>query len=98
MSMIKMMQQAQQLQKKMEKETNEFHQKLFEFENHNDLIKCQLFGSKKIKSIFIDKTLVDAENKEILEDLLVLSLNEAFEFIEEEEAKIQNKYQKLAKI
>ncbi|WP_036453008.1 YbaB/EbfC family nucleoid-associated protein [Mycoplasma buteonis] len=51
-------------------------------------IKVVVLGNHTIKSISVDELLIDPEDKEILEDLIVIAINEAIDLVKEEEAKL----------
>ena len=57
-----------------------------EFKVEKQGVTLIMMGNKKIKSIDINEILVDPEDKDILEDLMIIAFNEAIEMIEEEEA------------
>ncbi len=86
MNMKKMMSEARKMQSQMEKRKNEIYQKEFLVEKQG--IKIVLNGNKKIKSIDLNKALIDPEDKEILEDLIIIAVNEAIENIDLELEKI----------
>ena len=50
-------------------------------------IKVTVSATRKLLNITIDKTIVDAEDTEQLEDLLLVAINRAMELAAEEEAK-----------
>jgi DNA-binding protein YbaB len=50
-----------------------------------------MMGDKTIESISIDEDAFDKENKEMVEDLLALALNELYAQVEEAESKIEQK-------
>lgn len=77
MNFNQIMKQAQAMQKKLGKIEKEFDQKEVEFSSSNNLIKGVIDGKLKIKSLSIDEDLFDKENKEIMEDLLTITINEA---------------------
>ncbi len=71
------MKQAQMMQKKME----EAQKKLAETEvtgtSGGGMVKVTLNGKFEAKKVEIDKSLVNAEEKDILEDLIVAAFNDA---------------------
>ena len=71
MNFNQLVRQAQQMQRKVNKLKNEFDEKEFEFASQQDLITGKINGNLKI-----NKDLLDEENKEMLEDLLVVTINE----------------------
>ena len=86
MNMKSMMAQAKKMQAEMEKKQNEIYKKEFLVEKQG--IKVILYGNKKIKSINVNKALIDPEDKEILEDLIIIAINEAIDNIDLELDKI----------
>lgn len=72
-----MMQQAQQMQKKME----EMQQKLAETEiigkSGGGMVQITMNGKGEAKKIVIDPKLVDPTDKEVLEDLIIAAINDA---------------------
>lgn len=83
MNIQKMMQEAQKMQAKVEKAQNELENKEFQHEI-NQSIKFKLNGKKEILSIDIDSELLEPDNKDILEDMLMLGLNDIMSKIDEE--------------
>ncbi len=77
MNMQGIMKQAQMMQKKME----EAQKKLAETEvtgtSGGGMVKITLNGKFEAKKVEIDKSLVNAEEKDILEDLIVAAFNDA---------------------
>jgi DNA-binding YbaB/EbfC family protein len=91
MNINALMQQAQKMQKEMQKKQKELEEKLFEIESAGGAIKISIYGDRTIEKIDIDKDAIDPEDKEMLEDMLKIALNEALELIENEHEKIQQK-------
>lgn len=77
-----MMQQAKKMQAEMEQQKKILDKKEFVVEKQG--VTVTIFGSKKIKSIVIDEILVDPDDKDLLEDLMVIAINDALEQIDEE--------------
>lgn len=77
-----LMKQAQVMQKKMQ----EAQEKLAEAEvtgtAANGLINITLSGKSEMKKISIDKSLVSAEDIEMLEDLIMVAYNDAHAKVE----------------
>ena len=77
MNIQAMMRQAQQMQKDMLKVKEEINNTVFEGES--SLVKVEVYGSKKIKSVKISNDGdLDSSDFEILEDMIVVALNDAF--------------------
>ena len=86
-----LMRQAQKMQKDMEKAQKALEETLFEIESAGGAIKISIYGNRKIEKIDIDKDAIDPDDKEMLEDMLKVALNEASAKIDAETAKIQAK-------
>ncbi len=86
MNMKAMMAQAKKMQAEMEKGKAAIEKKEFEVEKQG--AKVILFGNRRIKSIDVNESLVDPEDKDILEDLIKIAINEALEKIDEEHEKL----------
>lgn len=73
MNMKMLMQQAQQMQKKMKKQEEEFGNQEFDFSEQG--IELKITGNLEIRGISIDADLCDADSKEMLEDMLMIAIN-----------------------
>ena len=88
MNMQALMQQAQKMQQEMEKQQRELEAKQFEITSAGGGIKVVITGAKEIKSIDIDKEIIDPEDKDMLQDMIVVAVNEAISLVVKEEQKI----------
>lgn len=77
-----MMQQAKKMQAEMEQQKKLLDKKEFVVEKQG--VTVTVMGNKKISSIVVDDILVDPEDKDILEDLIVIAINEAMDIIDAE--------------
>ena len=91
MNINALMQQAQKMQRDLAKAQKELDEKLFEFDSAGGAIHLSIYGSRKIEKISIDKDAIDPEDKEMLEDMIKIALNEALESIDKENEKLQSK-------
>lgn len=91
MNMNMLMQQAQKMQKEMEKAQKELENKVFEIKSAGGGIIITIKGSKEVLSIDIDKDMIDADEKDMLQDMIVVAVNEAIAKVLEEEQKILSK-------
>lgn len=91
MNINALMQQAQKMQREMAKKQKELEEKLFEIESAGGAIKISIYGNRTIEKIDIDKDAIDPDDKEMLEDMLKIAINEAIETIDKEHDKIQQK-------
>ena len=88
MNINALMQQAQKMQRQMEKKQQELASKEFEFTSNGGAIKIKMLGSKTLTSLEIEKDLIDPDDKEMLEDMLMVAINDAISKIEEEASAI----------
>ncbi len=72
-----MMKQAQQMHTKMEEIQKELADKKIEAESGGGMVKVTANGKGEILSIRIENEIVKQEDKEVLEDLLLVAINEA---------------------
>lgn len=76
MNFNQLVKQAQQMQRKVNKVKSEFNAKEFDFSSQQNLITGKLNGKSEIIELKISDELLNAENKEMLEDLLLITINE----------------------
>ncbi|RIV16703.1 YbaB/EbfC family nucleoid-associated protein [Mycoplasmopsis gallopavonis] len=81
-----MLKKLQQMQKEMLDKQKALEAQEFVVEKQG--IKVVVKGDMSVKSIEIDEVLVDPEDKELLEDLMVIALNEAFEQVKDKQAEM----------
>ena len=84
MNINALMQQAQKMQQQMAKKQKELESKEYEFSSNGGAIKIKMLGSKEITSLEIAEDLIDPSEKEMLQDMLMIAINEAIDKIEEE--------------
>ena len=77
MNMQSLMKQAQKMQKKMEEAQEALAEKTVETTSCGGAVKIVITGKKVIKSIKIDPEVIDPDDVEMLEDLILSSVNEA---------------------
>ena len=88
-----MMKQAAQLQSKMQAMQDELGQIEVEGSSGGGLINVRISGKMEVKAVRIDPSLMKAEEREVLEDLLVTAFNDARR---KAETAMQEKMQSLA--
>lgn len=76
-NMNNLMKQAQKMQKDMEKVQEEVHQKTVEVTAGGGAITVVVSGKKELVKIDIKPEVVDPEDVEMLQDLIIASVNEA---------------------
>ena len=77
MDFTKIMKQAQAMQKKMEQAQQELATKEFEGTSGGGMVKVRLSGKGELLSLNIDKSIVDPEEVQMLEDLIVAAIRDA---------------------
>ena len=88
--MQQMVMQMQKAQRELQKAQAELAEKTFEV-NKAGLVKITVNGNKEILSIEIEEDGFEADNKEMIQDLIKDGLNELFAKIDEEYAAIEQK-------
>lgn len=73
--MMGMMGKLKEAQKKVEETKERLHSVLIDESSHDNKLKVTITANRTIKSIEIDDTLL--EDKEMLEDYLILTINKA---------------------
>lgn len=77
MDIKKLMQQAQNMQKKMQEVQEEIAKKEFEGKSGGGLVSIIMTGNGEMQKVNIDRSLMKEDEKEMLEDLIVAAYNEA---------------------
>ena len=90
MNIQAMMKQAQQLQKKMLAEKKEIDSKIFE--GKSSLVSVTMSGDMNLKSVSINMDELSVDDKEMLEDMIMLAVNDAIGKINKETESKMGKY------
>lgn len=87
-----LMKQAQDMQKKMEAIKEELAQKEIKVSSGGGMVELVINGQQEVKEIHIEPDIIDAEDKEMLEDLILAAVNEGVrqskEMVNEEMSKL----------
>ena len=83
MNMQQMMIQAQKMQRELKKAQAELAQKEFKV-TKGGAVTVIVLGSKEVKAIDIDKDAFEPDNKEMIEEMIAMAINEANAQIDEE--------------
>ena len=75
MNMQQMMAQAQKMQRELNKAYAELAEKEFTV-TKGGAVTVTMLGSRILKSVSIDEEALEKENKEMLEDMIVMAFNE----------------------
>ena len=90
MNMQQMMIQAQKMQRELKKALDELAKQEFSI-NKGGAVTITMMGDGELKSIEIDEDAFDKENKDMVEELIVMGVNELSEQIEEAKAQLNEK-------
>ena len=91
MNIQALMKQAQTMQKDMQKVEEEIENT--EFEGESSLVKVKVNGKKEVLSITIEnKDNLEKDDLEILEDMIMVALNNAFKKVDDLREKKMSKY------
>ena len=77
MDINKLMQQAQAMQKQLEKATEQINATEFEGVASNGLVKVTVNGENKVLAVALDPSILNPEDKEMIEDLIMIAVNDA---------------------
>ena len=77
MDINKLMQQAQAMQKQLEKATEQINATEFEGTASNGLVKVTVNGENKVLAVSIDPQILNPDDKEMIEDLIMIAVNDA---------------------
>ena len=97
MNMQQMLIQAQKMQREMQKQHAELEKKEFTV-SKSGAVTVVVKGDKSVLSVKIDEDAFDPDNKEMIEDLVALAINEALEQIKAEEEKINSQFAGAGKL
>lgn len=90
-NMQNMMKQAQKMQEQMQKAQEELESKEFEVSAGGGAVTVKVNGKKELISIKLKEEVVDPDDIEMLEDLIMASVNEALRTVEETSGKEMSK-------
>ena len=88
--MQQMMAQAQKMKRELEKAQAALAEQEFSV-SKGGAVTVIMLGNKTIKSIDIEKDALDPENKEMIQDMIALAINELFEQINAAEEEINER-------
>ena len=90
MNIQAMMKQAQKLQTVMVNEKAKLE--AMEFEGKASLVTVKMNGKKEVTNVTLDIEEIDADEKEMLEDMVMLAVNDAIKKIDKETEQRMGKY------
>ena len=83
MDINKLMQQAQAMQKELEKANEQINATQFEGSASNGLVKVTINGENKVLAVNIDPSILNPDDKEMIEDLIMIAVNDAIDKADE---------------
>ena len=83
-NMNNLMKQAQRMQRQMEEAQKELEEKEVTITSGGGAVEITVTGKHEVKALKLDPEVVDPDDVEMLEDLIVAAVNEAFRKLEEE--------------
>lgn len=92
MNIQAMMKQAQKMQKDMMNEKNKIDETIYE--GKSSIVTVLVKGSKEIEKVTIDAESMDKEEIEMLEDMIMVAINDAFKKIDKDVEAKMGKYTK----
>lgn len=93
MNMQALMMQAKKMQKDIEKTQKELEGKLYE--GKSQLVTATVSGDNKLVSLDIDIEKIDADDKEMLEDMILVAVNNATRNMEQDKQDKLGKYSNM---
>ena len=81
-SQKEMMEKLQKLQSDMQSKQEELDSKEYEVSSGGGMVKVTISGTREIKSVKIDPSVVDPEDVEMLEDMISAAVNEAIKIVD----------------
>lgn len=81
--MNKLMRQAQKLQEEMERIQREIAGRTVEATSGGGMVRAKVTGDKQLVELVLDKQVVDPSDVDMLQDLIIAAVNEAFRRAEE---------------
>lgn len=77
MNIQSLLKQAKNMQKELNKLEAELKEKTYSTSVGGGVVKVTVSGENKVVDLSIDETLLDKENKEELQDMILMAVNEA---------------------
>lgn len=90
-NMNNLLKQAQKLQKDMEEAKKNLESKEFKVTSGGEVVSVRINGKKEILELKLKPEIVDPDDIDMLEDLIISCVNEAYKKVEEENNKEMSK-------
>lgn len=82
MDINKLLAQAQKMERELKKSQEELEAALFEGSASNGLVKITLKGNNEVVEVNIDESIINKEDKEMIQDLIMIAFNDAMNKLE----------------
>ena len=92
MNINSLMKEAKKMQADLEKNQQELAEKEFEASAGGNAVSVKVNGQKQILDLKLQKEVVDPEDVEMLQDLIVTCLNQAFKQVDDAQAASMGKF------
>ena len=92
MNINQLMKEAKKMQADLEKSQEELQSREFEATAGGGAISVKVGGNKEIKTININKDVVDPDDVEMLQDLIITCINEALRKVDSAQAASMGKF------
>ena len=92
MNINSLMKEAKKMQADLEKNQQELAEKEFEASAGGNAVSVKVNGQKQILDLKLQKEVVDPEDVEMLQDLIVTCMNQAFKQVDDAQAASMGKF------
>ena len=92
MNINSLMKEAKKMQADLEKSQNELAVKEFEASAGGGAVAVKVNGQKQVLDLKLQKDVVDPDDVEMLQDLIMTCLNQAFKQVDDAQASAMGKY------
>ena len=92
MNINSLMKEAKKMQADLEKKQQELAEKEFEASAGGNAVSVKVNGQKQILDLKLQKEVVDPEDVEMLQDLIVTCINQAFKQVDDAQAASMGKF------
>ena len=92
MTINSLMKEAKKMQADLEKNQQELAEKEFEASAGGNAVSVKVNGQKQILDLKLQKEVVDPEDVEMLQDLIVTCINQAFKQVDDAQAASMGKF------
>ncbi len=89
-NMNNLMKQAQRMQRQMEEKQKELEEKEWEASAGGGAVTVKISGKKELTSVTLSPEVVDPDDIEMLQDLIMAAVNEAWKKMDEEQDEMLN--------